>query len=270
MKIKTTLLMLSLLTLFITSAFAQTEEEKEEPKLPINSNRKYKNEVAIDLSALHFLLHSGSYSLFFRRHFTKSKDIAATPGVKLTTYHAYRFRVGSNLSFVSTDLPDIKTLINNSYYPYFNYNEYTTSNSSSLFIRIGKEKQIRSKQFELYYGYDFSASYYYSSNSQLYLNTYNTNTTDAYNINVKRAYTDSSLSFGISPIVGLKYFLLPRLCFSAEATANLNYSISKENTEYSRYDTSTEEFSQANVPLSTNGITLNTNSILAINLGYYF
>ena len=83
-------------------SFAQ-EDEEVETKVNINSNRKYKNEAGLDIAPFQFVLggnsSAGYPSLFYRRHYIKSKEVKSLSGVKITSYHAYRFRVGSNLSF---------------------------------------------------------------------------------------------------------------------------------------------------------------------------
>lgn len=141
---------------FSTCVFAQEEQDDAETKVKINSNRKFKNEAGLDISPFKFILANSSAgypSLFYRRHFVKSKAIKSLSGVNVTSYHAYRFRIGSNLSFENTETPDIKSIQNT----YLNYGSFdrTLSGTSSFFIRVGKEKQVRSKRFELFYGYDF-------------------------------------------------------------------------------------------------------------------
>ncbi len=52
-------------------------------------------------------------------------------------------------------------------------------------------------------------------------------------INQEWSAKNTSLSFGVAPIGGSKYFLIPRLCFSAEATINLSYFKQDKMNQYS-------------------------------------
>jgi hypothetical protein len=70
----------------INESIIAQEIETEDVK-SVNSNRKYKKEAGIDIGSLGILLGSGNGgypSLFFRKHFTKSKDSKNIIGVKKT------------------------------------------------------------------------------------------------------------------------------------------------------------------------------------------
>ncbi len=252
-------------------AFAQ-EDEEVETKVNINSNRKYKNEIGLDISPFQFVLGNSSTgypSLFYRRHYIMSKEVKSLAGVKIASYHAYRFRVGSNLSFENFNAPDIRTnWTSPASYTYF-YNRNLTG-TSSFFIRVGREKQFRSRRFELFYGYDFF--FQYNTLYEYYLNiqNYNLTSTNPYSINQDWTYHDTTYSFGIAPIGGFKYFLIPRLCFSAEATFNLSYFQQTKTQEYRYYNNSSQEYSEQTVPFSTSGVRLTVNPLYVVNIGYYF
>jgi len=262
-----------LLVLFLLSKclLAQDEDEEAKPNVNINSNRKYKNEVGLDIAPFQFVLGSSSSgypSLFYRKHYIKNTEVKSLAGVKITTYHAYRFRVGSNLSFENFKMPNINT--NWTFPGYYQYYNRNTSGNSSFFIRVGKEKQIRVRRFELFYGYDFFFLYNNFYEHYLYIQYYNVGQSDPYSVNQDWTYRDKSYSFGIAPIGGIKYFLIPRLSFSAEATFNVAY-FKREKTQTGRnYNNSTQEYSDQTIPLSTNGLQMSINPLYVVNIGYYF
>lgn len=263
----------SVITCTFFNIYAQDVEETDDDaeKVNINSNRKFKNEVGLDISPFKFILgnYSAAYpSLFYRRHFTKNKSVKSLPGIFITSYQAYRVRIGSNLAFENTETPDIKTIQNN-YFSYGNFDR-SLSGNSSFFIRLGKEKQIRSKRFELFYGYDLFFNYnyfynYYVSSSLI------SSAPPIYDfVNQEWNAKNSTVSFGLAPIGGLKYFLLPRLSFSAEATINLSYFQQEKINEYNFFNTSTKEFKQESYKLTSSGMRIDINPIFVVNLGYYF
>ncbi len=269
MLIKCRLLILFLLISFC--AFAQEDEEEVEIKVNINSNRKYKNEVGLDIAPFQFILgnSSASYpSLFYRRHFIKTKAAKSLAGVNITSYHAYRFRMGSNFSFDALEIPDIKT----NWGSLTNYyvSDRRLNGTSSFFVRIGKEKQIRSKRFELFYGYDFFINYDYSYDYYLYTQYYNSGQSTAYSFNQDWTYKITNYSFGVASIGGFKYFLIPRLCFSAEATINFSYFRQEKINAFRQYNNSTKEYSEQSLPLANSGGKININPIYVVNIGYYF
>jgi hypothetical protein len=246
------------------------QDEYEEKQMNINTNRKYKNEAAIDISAFQFILgNSGTPSIFYRRHFTKKTPVKGLQGIDKTTFHAYRFRIGSNLSFEKLNTPDIKRLLLTNSNSYFYWDQNLTNNSN-FFVRVGRENQIRSGRFELLYGYDF---FYNSSSYNVYqLNVYvgNQGQPDVYNLNYEYKYESKGYSVGVAAIGGFKYFLIPRLCFSAEATLNIGYANTTKTNEYNRYDTSTTEYLHDKVQVTSSGVKVNINALFAVNIGYYF
>jgi hypothetical protein len=264
-----------LCTCFFALAQEDPEAEAEVKSDNVNSNRKYKNEIGIDLSPLEFVLSesgAGYPSLFYRRHFTKDKAVKSMSGIKKTTFHAYRFRVGSNLSFEKFDTPDIREiqLTVDNYYRYNYYYDHSLENKTSVFVRVGVERQIRSKRFELFYGYDVLVDYSNYKTYHLEVLVVNEGTPDLYNINYEQEYKEKKISFGVAAIGGFKYFLTPRLCFSAEATIDIKYSYTNKDHQYRQFDTSTQEYLDDGLPYSTSGIKMNINPLFVINMGYYF
>lgn len=260
--------LVTFLMLLSICAFAQEDEEEVETRVNINSNWKYKNEAGIDIAPFQFVLggsSAGYPSLFYRRHFKKTKPVKSLSGVNITSHHAYRFRVGSNLSFDAREIPDIKTnwLNGSGWYAY----SRNLSNNSSFFIRVGKEKQLRSKRFELFYGYDFFLNY--QKFIEYRLETYYSGQPN-YSFNRDWTYTDENYSAGFASIGGFKYFLLPRLCFSAEATINLGYFKQDKTSLYREYNSYTLEYAEQSIPLSSSAVRISISPVYVVNIGYYF
>lgn len=249
-------------------------QDDEEPKSNVNSNRKYKNEVGIDISPFKFILGdygAGYPSVFYRRHFIREKKVASLSGVKLTTYQAWRFRIGSNLSFQNFSTPDIRNPLLPNYQYYNNFHQSLSSNSV-IFVRIGKERQHRSSKFELLYGYDFFINYNTQRQYYLYVNYFSPSSGSGsiYPVNYEQKNNTSNTFVGVAGIGGFKYFLIPRLCFSAEATINLGYSKQEYYNEYNSFDTSTNLYTTESVSSSSSGLNLAINPLFLINVGYYF
>lgn len=269
MFIKALISILAIELVFSFGVVAQ-EEEHEERSISINSNRKQRNEVGIDISAFQFILGNGANpSLFFRRHFTKDTPIKGLTGVTKATYHAYRFRIGSNLSFEKFTTPNIKALLlnNQNTYSYYNQELY---NYSTFFVRIGREKQIRKARFELFYGYDL---FFDTNNTKSYLlnvNVFNSGQPDVWNYNYEYIYENRNWAAGVAAIGGFKYFLIPRLCFSAEATINLGYGKRVRLNERNSFDTSTNEYYHDSIELESQRVFAYINPLFAVNIGYYF
>ncbi len=266
---------LSVAILWVGLSFhAFSQDDGEDSKVYINSNRKYKNEVAIDISPLQFLLGNAGAnypSLFYRKHFIKTKAVKSLSGVSVTSYHAYRFRIGSNLSFQKLYIPDIRNIIVNSpNYYYYNWGSQQLSNYSSFFIRVGREKQLRSGRFELLYGYDLFYEFTRSEAQNLYISVYN-NAAGISNVNQQWGYSEKNSMAGVAAIGGLKYFLIPRLCFSAEATFNFGYTFQSKTTFYAYYDTGIDDYQETNIEgIKMNGLKSTINPLFLINIGYYF
>ena len=263
----------SVLLLHCCCAIAQ--DETEEKTVNINSNRKYKNEVGIDISGFQFILgNGGEHSLFVRRHYIKQRPVKGLSGINKTTFHAYRFRVGSNLSFEKLNEPDIRNILITSisnFYNFFNYyNNQQLTNTSSLFVRIGKERPLRSGRFELLYGYDLFCNLNSYKYYLLNISVGNSGQPDVYNVNSENKYKNTNTSFGVAAIGGFKYFLIPRLCFSAEGTFNLGYSRHVRFSEANTYNTQSEIYQHDSLKIKSSGIFTNTNALFVVNIGYYF
>lgn len=260
---------------FLSNAYSQndsTDLPEKGNSININSNRSQKNEVGIDISNLQFILgHAGAGypSLFFRRHFIKTKKIKNSTGLTKTTYQAFRFRVGSNLNFTSTSFPDVRSVVlSNTYYYNYPSNQQLSVNSS-FFLRIGKEMQIRSGRFELFYGYDLFYNYTGSINQNLVFQ-FLQNGNSTYSINYGYKYVETDISIGVAAIGGFKYFLIPRLCFSAEGTFNLGYMSQSKSSTYTSFDTSTQQYTASTVPIKLYSIQSTINPFFLVNIGYYF
>jgi hypothetical protein len=168
--------------------FAQTDSTAEaKPSVNINSNRKYKHEVGIDISALNLIGGGGGGypSVFYRRHKIVTKKTSFV-GVDEVKYIAYRFRVGTNLSFKKMDYPSVTEITPSAPFNWYynSFNNVDTRNYTSFFVRFGREREIRSGRFELFYGYDFFLQYDKTTTYWLYTNWYyDGNFNNYYNVN---------------------------------------------------------------------------------------
>lgn len=251
------------------SCFSQTEPD-EDKGVNININRRYRNEVGIDISPFTFILNSpsaGYGSFFYRRHFTKERPVKGLSGVNKTTYHAYRVRLGSNLSFERFIPPEIRDEFYDNYYYYYNTNNFL---SSYLFMRLGQERQFRSGKFELLAGYDLFAEMNKTQYLWIRNQGYNQGQTNQYYFNEQYGYTEKNLRFGIGAIGGFKYFLIPRLCFSAEGTFNLGFLTGSKKNFYKSYNSSTDILKKDSQQVKIEGFRLNANPLFVVNMGYYF
>ena len=260
------------LCFFLFSVPVQAQEDEVGGKeVSINSNRKLKNEIGVDIAPLEFLLNSSSAnypSLFYRRHFSKKREVKSMNGMYVTSYHAYRIRFGSNLSFQKLDVPDIKSRpIENNQYPYYNR---SLTETSSVFVRVGKERQFRFSKFELFYGYDLYFHYDRYTDYYMYSQLHYINSVDEYFSNQSWGYESVKLKGGLAAIGGFKYFLLPRLCFSAEATFNIGYSSEKKDNVYERYSSDNDTYLKQDSSIELKGATTSIIPLYVINIGFYF
>lgn len=263
-------LAIQLLFCISISGGAQDSLYSSDKVIDVNSNRKYKNEVGIDISAFSFLLSnaSGGYpSFFFRRHSIKNKAIKASTGLYKALFRAYRIRIGSNFSFEKYTPPNIEDEFVNNYYYYFNANNVI---NSYVFIRIGQEQQKRSGRFELFYGYDLFLDYNKFKEYSISNVSYNLNQPNQYYYNQQWGLTNRTIRTGIAAIAGFKFFLIPRLCFSAEGTFNIGYMSGSKKMFYKNYDSSIDALSVDHQEIRINGFRVNANPIFVVNMGYYF
>lgn len=273
------LLVLALLCLSSYRLFAQNDSTGIEPKpsVNINSNRKYKYEAGIDISALHLLSGNNSlgngYSLFARRHkiITKKSNLVGVSNVK---YIAYRFRIGANLSDKKLKVPDVSDIeILNPTANYYWWYDDEIYDQSNFLIRVGRERQIRNGRFELFYGYDVYFSRNTTMRYRLYTNWYNYGTPTEpiiYAYNTSYHSKEVAVNFGIAPIAGVKYFLIPRLCFSAEATFNIGYAYLKKLQTHKTYEERDKKYTEYQLPKKQQGFEARINPLYVVNIGYYF
>lgn len=122
-----------------------------------------RNELGIDVAnALTFIKrNTQSYLLNYRRHFNDKLSL----------------RTGLNL-----DVGD--------------------GNSEGIYpdVKLGIQKNIRENHWNLYYGTDFTFSYFKSN-----------------------AVTTRNTRFGVSPLIGVQYYFNKRVSFSTEGSLNFNF-----------------------------------------------
>lgn len=265
---------LSALTLYFLCLLVVT------PCLQVQA-QDYKHEVGIDISLLNLLRgnnqnnyypYNGWYynnvpdnafdypTVFYRHHKKNKKDKPI----------AYRFRIGTNLNFKKLETPSIKDLnqirgiISSSNTGYL----YDFSNFS---IRLGRERQYRSGKFELLYGYDLYYRYQDNKSYQVTANWNYDNTLNDYYYSSHSILQSSKIyQFGISPIVGFKYFLLPRLCFSGEAKMDIGYEFIQQDRKEEHYESKENTYRSSILTLGKKGFNVNINPLYVVNMGYYF
>lgn len=269
---------LFLCLLVCPSVLAQTDSTAEaKPSVNINSNRKYKREIGINIDALYLISGrtsmTGNYALFFRRHkiVTKKSDLVGVNNVK---YIAYRFKLGTNLSFKKLKVPDVRD-IDPDYGSYFNHNWYNSmEQQNNFFVSFGRERQFRSGRFEIFYGYDFHVARYASRNYSLQLNWYSFQDDNfvvhQYNYNTSHLTKYRNINIGASAIAGFKFFLVPRLCFSGEAVCGVSYQDEKNIQYYQRYNDYNNDYYEYKLPTGQSGIVTWLNPLYVVNMGYYF
>jgi len=95
----------------------------------------------------------------------------------------------------------------------------------SIKPRIGYEFHQNYKRIMVYYGADF-ITYIEDYHSNY---TYNNSNNDTY---YSRKYTTTTSGFGISPLLGLKYFINKKISISTETSFNFAYKKSENKYDY--------------------------------------
>jgi hypothetical protein len=127
------------------------------------------------------------------------------------------FRIGTSFYYNYSDRSD------NS------YNNYqSTQKSITIFPRIGYEFRQNYNRIIVYYGFDLCGSIGEYMNKNYYSGTYNS----------KEVITNSGI--GLSPFIGVKFFINKRISISTETSFNFMYSCEKSKSS-TIYDTHVNE-----------------------------
>lgn len=179
-------------------------------------------------------------SIFVRKNVTKVKGLNEV-------YRAYRFRVGLNSANNSIDTLNS---VSNSRIQSFN-----------PFLMLGYEYQQQMGKWQLFYGSDISFSYNhgnYESPRYYYSNSSNT---DLIGVEYRKS---TSYNLGLSPFIGMKYFVHPRFVISLESNFLLYYSSYSQSVKVVTSKVILDNASNGN------SISTEVNSISVFNLSYLF
>jgi len=181
-------LLIFVLILIVLTSFGQDT---------ITSTKPYKDEFGLDVTGLiqqfliinqgeYYVEYSPTYYLTYRRHFKPGNIRAA---------------IGS--AFENKDLSPTWTTDTNKY----------KSRSYSFDIRIGWEfiNQL-SKHWQIFYGFDFRPSYYYSKNDLVYWSS-----------SYATGRESKNQIYAVAPLLGIRFKFSDRLSLTTEASFSVNY-----------------------------------------------
>lgn len=202
---------------------------KAQQQIDKNSEIKpYKWDVGADLL---WLIDKNSVppSVFVRLNTDKNNRLSA-----------YRFRLGGDYT---EHLNAIDTL-----------SSTQTKTNLKVFASLGKEWQKQYDQFQLFYGSDLFLNY------RLFIFEYSKDEEGFFP-------KERDISLGVSPFVGMRYFLSSRISFSTEAHLNIYFHEWDKKTFYANPDPW--------APLEVvrhrvHYLKMNVNPIYALNLHYHF
>lgn len=253
------------------------QEEETEQEIPKRGIKRYRNEIAIDLSGTNLIpfanynwngyyypnYYGGRYSsMMYRNYKVKEKFRSSTPGVKDVILFANRFRLGTFLS--NSNIERTSSTSGSRIQP----TSIPIVESYFFFARAGRERQENFGRFQLHYGLDIVIDFN---------RTKETNEFYEYDNSVEKYFKSNSFEGkvfvnrgGISPLIGFKYFLHSRISFSTEAVLDLMYRLEKKTEVIKRYNNQNQEVDQTEVIVKSNGFLIALFPIYTFNLGFHF
>jgi len=180
---------------------------------------------------------------------------------------AYKYHISKHairLNFYFNNSSDKETCSNNDY-P--GTSDITKYNMSRYRIGIGYEINKNFVRTGMYFGIDFYYDFRkeFSKSETAWKDRYYNDLEDDNNyievkVNNKTSNTENKTSYGIAPLIGVKYFLTPYLSFSTEARFLIeNYRSNEEqwyfydHPEYGRDQTDTSEHNGSLAKIATVG-----------------
>jgi hypothetical protein len=247
---------LAFLILFGANLFGQ--DPKAEPSIREIRKNNYQVEFGYR-SIQNITLNTAAASIIFKKKFSPGKLIDLTSIKFLRAY----LTLNANIKFKTDAFP-----LGDEYYNYYYSNDYLANSdflrrNTDVSVGFGIEKQFQKRRFVHYFGGDLSVSYYdrkrdYYSNGTgyHYFKTYKT------------------ISTGLIPFLGLKYYLTDQLHFGLETGFALSYYHSNiSDVSYTYLLLNNDQFVLDNIARRRsfeNGIRLNFLGLRFITLGYTF
>lgn len=198
-------------------------------------------------------------SLFYRRY-----KISTNKQKTYERYFGNRYRLG--IYFLGQNQK--RNISSNTNTFYSNVGVYPIADASLVYVRIGKEIQEKFGKFQLHYGVDLVLDYY-SSDYSLILPNYELQTGNliSYDSYIQKV---SAISAGISPLIGIKYFLNSRILFSLESNFDILYRTSNLKDNFARVDLVNNTTSSTEANNDINAVVLKLSPIFTIMLGFHF
>jgi hypothetical protein len=197
-------------------------------------------EIGTDIYPLLSTSSGRRTSIFVRKNVTKLKGLNEV-------YRAYRFRIGLNSNIHSVDT--------------LNSASNSRIQSFNPFLTLGYEYQQQMGKWQLFYGSDVSFSYFYENYESPRYYYSNVGNVDLIGVEYRKI---TSYNLGISPFIGMKYFVHPRFAISLEGSFLISYS--------SYYKFVRVVTSKVILDNTSNGNSIGTevNPISVFNLSYLF
>ncbi|WP_400192466.1 hypothetical protein [Hymenobacter sp. B81] len=287
--------LLGALFLFLSPARAQTSFSSDTTEFePVASERsadpcadcgggrrgsfrfvRYKWDVSVDASFvlprfvnLTYAPYGGGYNTYgtglnqtgnFTRFMVRKNEVVRDSRNIPVRKGAYRLNVGFGLSGNKVREDSIKILSANTYLI------ENASSFSGVSVDAGYEWQQQLGRFQLLYGYEGFVRYSHSNTTGHF---YYLGLNDNQEIEQKREqakWSSSSLSIGIAPLAGLKFFVHPR------------FSVSVENKLYIQYNRNQDKANHATLSLNglsryslTSGYATTLAPLSALNATFHF
>lgn len=202
--------------------------------------KRYRFDVSTDLLSL--LRENTGVTLFVRNNLVKPKKKGYG-----TRKVAYRFRLGLEGQLSQRVQNDTLSIPGG-----YNYGVYVPSNAF-ISAGAGYEWQQALGRFQLFYGYDVGAHY----RSQRVRNFPQQNGNHLYVI----THTVRQSVFGVSPLIGMKYFIHSRVSVSGEATFSGYYTFHRELLR---------DTGRPADKIALRYFNFRTNPLAVLNLSYHF
>jgi hypothetical protein len=224
---------------------------------PISEIRRNKYQVELGLGSISALWSNttGGSVLFKKR-----MDIGEL--IDITSVKYYRIYSSFNTDIrLDTAVAKVGGIYNST---------YSSDDYVDFELGIGFEKQFRNKMFVHYYGADLLTRINYRNDTRTYYNYSNNFNNEYTNIETR---LDSRTSLGVSPFIGIKYYITKQLSFGLESGMYLSYYFGKYKETDKYYDgrenpTLLQEFIGNEIPVK--GLNFAFDVLRFFTIGYSF